>query len=123
MADASNAPVPVNAAIAPGPSNATNAVPASVAAVPMDEDTMQQPVIAYFQFIQNNVQHIQAGDVERVMQEAEQRHREIMQSMFEGIRAQFQQEMNAAQAAHSQQLAQAQNQFDQVRQQLTDAEM
>ena len=105
MADASNALVPVNAAIAPGPSSATNAVPASVAAVPMDEDTMQQPVIAYFQFIQNNVQHIQAGDVERVMQEAEQRHREIMQSMFEGIRAQFQQEMNAAQAAHSQQLA------------------
>ena len=74
-------------------------------------------------FIQINVQHIQAGNVEGVMREAEQRHREIMQATLDGIRAQFQHEMNSNQAALNQQLANAQSQYDLLRQQLTDAEM
>ena len=96
MADASNSSlVPVSAAVNPGHVSAT-AANAGVTAVPMDEDVMQQPVVAYFQFIQNNVQQIEAGNVERVMREAEQRHREIMQATFDGIRERFQQEYNSS---------------------------
>ena len=123
MADASNSSlVPVNAAVNPGHVSA-DAASAGVTAVPMDEDVMQQPVVAYFQFIQNNVQQIQAGNVERVMREAEQRHLEIMQATFDGIRERFQQEYNQQQVANSQQLASAQAQFDALRQQMTDVEM
>ena len=123
MADASNSSlVPVSAAVNPGHVSAT-AANAGVTAVPMDEDVMQQPVVAYFQFIQNNVQQIEAGNVERVMREAEQRHREIMQATFDGIRERFQQEYNQQQAANRQQLASAQAQFDALRQQMTDVEM
>ena len=53
---------------------------------------MQRPVVAYFQFIQNNAQHIQAGDVDRALREAEQKHREIMQasarSQYDALRQQ-----------------------------------
>ena len=122
MADASNSIVPVNAVAVPG-HNGTDAASAGVTAVPMDEDEMQQPVIAYFQFIQQNVQHIQAGDVDRVMREAEQRHRQIMQATVDSIRERFQQEFNQQQVANSQQLASAQSQYDLLRRQTTDVEM
>ena len=122
MADASNSIVPVNAVAIPG-HNGTDAASAGVTAVPMDEDEMQQPVIAYFQFTQQNVQHIQAGDVDRVMREAEQRHRQIMQATVDSIRERFQQEFNQQQVANGQQLASAQSQYDLLRRQMTDVEM
>ena len=100
-----------------------NAASAGVTAVPMDEETLQQPVVAYFQFIQQNVQHMQAGDVDRVMREAEQRHLQIMQATVDSIRERFQQEFNQQQAANSQQLASAQNQYDLLRRQMTEVEM
>ena len=93
MADASSSLVPVNAVANPG-HDGTDAATAGVTAVPMDEDVMQQPVVAYFQFIQNNVQQIEAGNVERAMREAEQRHLQIMQATVDSIRERFQQEYN-----------------------------
>ena len=122
MADASNSIVPANAVAIPG-HNSTSAASAGVAAVPMDDEEMQQPVIAYFQFIQQNVQHIQAGDVDRVMREAEQRHLQIMQATVDSIRERFQQEYNQQQVANGQQLANAQSQYDLLRRQMTDVEM
>ena len=54
MADASSSLVPADAVAIPG-HHSTDTATAGVTAVPMDEDTMQQPVVAYFQFIQQNV--------------------------------------------------------------------
>ena len=46
------------------------------------EDVVIGPesVIAYFQFIQNNVQRIASGNADAARNEAGQRHREVMQS-------------------------------------------
>ena len=55
-ADASNALVPVDAVAVPG-HDSTNATAAGVAAVPMDEDTVQQPVTAYFQVLNNRMRN------------------------------------------------------------------
>lgn len=41
-------------------------------------------VTAYFQLIQNNLQHIASGNEDTVCREAEQRRREIMQSTVGG---------------------------------------
>ncbi|CAK9042919.1 unnamed protein product [Durusdinium trenchii] len=45
-------------------------------------------VTAYFQFIQNNVHQIASGNEEAVRFEAEQRHREIMQSTIQALGSQ-----------------------------------
>ena len=47
-----------------------------------------ESVNAYFQFIQNNVHQIASGNEEAVRNEAEQRHREIMQSTIQALGSQ-----------------------------------
>ena len=48
-------------------------------------------VTAYFQLIQGNVQHIASGNADAVRSEAEQRHREIMQSTIHTLGTQCRQ--------------------------------
>ena len=52
----------------------------------MDDDTIYQPVIAYFTFIQNNIAQITSGNTQQVMREAEQRHLQIMQGVVDSIK-------------------------------------
>ena len=109
MAVASTALVPValDAVTVPGHSSSGDA-DAGVTAVPMDDEATNQPVAAYFQFIQNNVQQIQAGNVAGVMREAEQRRREIMTATSEHVREQYNTEFRRLQSAMNEQLAAAQ---------------
>ena len=53
---------------------------------PMDDETMFQPVVAYFTFIQNNLSQITSGNTLQVMREAEQRHLQIMHGAVDSIR-------------------------------------
>ena len=53
---------------------------------PMDEDTIYQPVIAYFTFIQNNLAQITSGNALQAMREAEQRHLQIMHGVVDSIK-------------------------------------
>ena len=53
---------------------------------PMDDETMFQPVVAYFTFIQNNLSQITSGNTLQVMREAEQRHLQIMHGVVDSIR-------------------------------------
>ena len=54
--------------------------------MPMDEETIYQPVVAYFTFIQNNLAQITSGNTLQVMREAEQRHLQIMQGAVDSIK-------------------------------------
>ena len=45
-----------------------------------------QPVVAYFTFIQNNIQQLAGGIANQVMREAEQRHLQIMNEALQGLR-------------------------------------
>jgi len=56
---------------------------------PMDEETMYQPVAAYFTFIQNNMSQITSGNTLQVMREAEQRHLQIMHGVVDSIRSEW----------------------------------
>ena len=56
---------------------------------PMDEETMFQPVVAYFTFIQNNMTQITSGNALQGMREAEQRHLQIMHGVVESIRSEW----------------------------------
>ena len=64
----------------PGSGPSTLAVPSTAGGnpVPMDDETINQPVVAYFTFIQNNMAQISSGNALQVMREAEQRHLQIM---------------------------------------------
>ena len=116
MADPATALVPFTADAVTVPGHSSTGDPnASVTAVPMDDVVTSQPVTAYFQFIQNNVHQIQAGNVEGVMREAEQRHREIMAATLENVRQQYDAEVRRQQSAMNEQLAEAQRQVDQMR--------
>ena len=53
---------------------------------PMDEDTIYQPVVAYFTLIQNNLAQITSGNTLQVMREAEQRHLQIMHEVVDSIK-------------------------------------
>lgn len=64
----------------------SNAVP--IVVDPNDEES-RAPMIAYFTFIQNNMAQIQSGNVEAVMNEAENRHREIMQHVVQGYQTAY----------------------------------
>ena len=57
--------------------------------VPMDDVVMSQPVIAYFTFIQNNLNQLTGGNAQQVMREAEQRHLQIMNEVLQGLRNEF----------------------------------
>ena len=52
----------------------------------MGEDTIYQPVIAYFTFIQNNLSQISSGNTLTVTREAEQRHLQIMHGVVGSIK-------------------------------------
>ena len=56
---------------------------------PMDEETIFQPVIAYFTFIQNNMSQITSGNTQQIMREAEQRHLQIMHGVVDSIRSEW----------------------------------
>ena len=56
---------------------------------PMDDETMFQPVVAYFTFIQNNLSQITSGNTLQVMREAEQRHLQIMHGVVDSIRSEW----------------------------------
>jgi DNA repair exonuclease SbcCD ATPase subunit len=89
--------------------------------VPMEteREMIEQPTVAYFQFIQNNFNQIQAGNVEAVRTEAEQRHRQIMTQVAERIRAACNGELGRAQARYEQALtakdAELQSQLSAIR--------
>ena len=57
--------------------------------MPMDDVVMSQPVIAYFTFIQNNLNQLTGGNAQQVMREAEQRHLQIMNEVLQGLRNEF----------------------------------
>ena len=54
--------------------------------VPMDDVVMSQPVVAYFTFIQNNLNQLTGGNAQQVMRESEQRHLQIMNEVLQGFR-------------------------------------
>ena len=53
---------------------------------PMEDDSIRQPVVAYFTFIQNNLAQLTSGNAQQVMREAEQRHMQIMNEVILGLR-------------------------------------
>ena len=57
--------------------------------VPVDVMMGRQGITAYFQFVQNNMPQVAAGNVEHVMAEAEHRHREVMRETFEYLNAEY----------------------------------
>ena len=70
------------------PGTGPPAVPSHPAAndpVPMDDALMSQPVVAYFTFIQNNIQQLTGGNANQVVREAEQRHLQIMNEVLQGL--------------------------------------
>ena len=60
--------------------------PAGGDPVPMDDVVMSQPVVAYFTFIQNDLNQLTGGNAAQVMREAEQRHLQIMNEVLQGLR-------------------------------------
>ena len=54
--------------------------------MPMEDESIRQPVVAYFSFIQNNLAQLAGGNASQVMREAEQRHMQIMNQVFVGMR-------------------------------------
>ena len=60
--------------------------PAGVDHVHMDDVVMSQPVVAYFTFIQNNIQQLTGGNANQAMREAEQRHLQIINEVLQGLR-------------------------------------
>ena len=53
---------------------------------PMDDDTIYQPVVAYFTFTQNNLAQITSGNTLQAMREAGQRHLQIMHGVVDKIK-------------------------------------
>ena len=72
----------------PGSGPSTVAVPnvAGGNPVPMDDEAINQPVVAYFTFIQNNMTQLTSGNALQVMREAEQRHLQITHGVVDSIR-------------------------------------
>ena len=60
--------------------------PAGTDPVPMDDVAMSQPVVAYFTFLQNNIQQFAGENANQVMREAEQRHLQIMNEVLQSVR-------------------------------------
>ena len=53
---------------------------------PMEEESMRQPVVAYFSFIQNNLSQLTTCNAQQVSREAEQWHMQIMNEVILGLR-------------------------------------
>ena len=60
--------------------------PAGGDPLPMDDVVMPQPVVAYYIFIQNNLNQLTGGNAAQVMREAEQGHLQIMNEVLQGLR-------------------------------------
>ena len=75
--------------VMPGTGTPPVPTPAGGDSVPMDDVVMSQPVIAYFTFIQNNLNQLTGGNAQQVMREAEQRHLQIMNEVLQGLRNEF----------------------------------
>lgn len=58
------------------------------------------PVNQYFQFIPQNTTRIQSGNTQAVMREAEQRHREVLESIVQQLRQDSMQRVQTIEAAH-----------------------
>ena len=50
---------------------------------PMDDESIRQPVVAYFTFIQNTLAQLTSRNAKQVMREAEQRHMQIMNEVID----------------------------------------
>ena len=55
----------------------------------MDDEAINQLVVAYFTFIQNNMTQLTSGNALQVMREAEQRHLQIMHGVVDSIRSEW----------------------------------
>eukprot|EP00435_Cladocopium_sp_Y103_P002926 s2789_g1.t1 len=55
----------------------------------MSTEEINQPVVAYFTFIQNNMAQITSGNATQVMREAEQRHLQIMHQVIGQLREEW----------------------------------
>ena len=64
----------------------TNPTPMTV-----DECFFNQPVQAYFQFVQNNLTYINEGNIDAVRREAEERHTQIMEQKVQQLYQEFEQ--------------------------------
>eukprot|EP00435_Cladocopium_sp_Y103_P041062 s114_g11.t1 len=69
----------------------TAASPAGVNPMPMtvDEGILSQPAQAYFQFVQNNLTFINEGNIDLFRQEAEERHKQLMEQMVAQLRSDY----------------------------------
>ena len=95
----------------PGSGPSTLAVPSTAGGnpVPMDDETINQPVVAYFTFIQNNMAQISSGNALQVMREAEQRHLQIMHGVVDSIRSEWSSRLAMQEQEHEQRLQDVEN--------------
>jgi len=77
--------------------------------VPMDDETMLQPVVAYFTFIQNNMSQITSGNALQVMRETEQRHLHIMHGVVDSIRSEWSSRLSMQEQEYEQRLQDVEN--------------
>ena len=72
--------------------------------MPMDDDTIYQPVVAYFTFIQNSITQITSGNTLQVTRKAEQRHLQITQGVVETIKEMWSNKLVQKEQEHEQKL-------------------
>jgi len=95
----------------PGSGPSSVAVPnvAGGDSAPMDDETMNQPVVAYFTFIQNNMSQITSGNTLQVVREAEQRHLQIMHGVVDSIRREWSSRLVMQEQEYEQRLQDVEN--------------
>ena len=71
----------------------------------VDDRLNSAPVNAYFTFIQNNIRQVDAGGIVAVMQQAEQRHREVLHEIAQSMSDSAQLAMDDQRAAFNGELA------------------
>ena len=57
----------------------------------VDEGFFNQPVRAYFQFVQNNLTYINEGNIDAFRREAEERHAQIIEQKVQQLHQEFEQ--------------------------------
>eukprot|EP00435_Cladocopium_sp_Y103_P027264 s1013_g6.t1 len=82
-------------------------MPAGGDPVPMSTEAINQPVVAYFTFIQNNIAQIASGNATQVMREAEQRHLQIMHEVIGQLRTEWMSRLAAREQEFEQRLHEA----------------
>ena len=71
---------------------------------PMDDETIYQPVVPYFTFIQNNLAQITSGNTLQVMREAEQRRLQITHGVVDSIKNDWSSRLAMQEQEHGQRL-------------------